>query len=66
MAWQGILEESKSYMNYPHCGKLWFWVRYPMAWFKFKRCMAKENKGDRLDWKFMFKRRSTLLDNFRK
>lgn len=35
--WRGILKESKSYMNYPKCGRVWFWLHYPAAWLKFHR-----------------------------
>lgn len=29
--WQGFLKESKRYMNYPKCGRVRFWIRYPVA-----------------------------------
>lgn len=32
---RGFLLESKSYMGYPKCGRLYFWVRFPIAWIKF-------------------------------
>lgn len=31
MAWRGFLKESKSFMNYPHCGRLKFWLEFPKA-----------------------------------
>lgn len=33
--WKGFLKESQSYMNYPKCGRLYFWLNYPLAWIKF-------------------------------
>ncbi len=51
MAWKGLLAESKSYMVYPKCGRLKFWLRYPKAFIKFHWCMYKDRmsylKGDR-------------------
>jgi len=35
MAWKGFLVESKSYMNYPNCGHLHFWWRFPKALFTY-------------------------------
>lgn len=35
MAYRGFLIESKSYMNYPHCGRWYFWSRFPFAWIGF-------------------------------
>ena len=31
MAWKGFLTESKQFMNYPKCGRLYFWIRFPKA-----------------------------------
>jgi len=33
--WKGFFKESKSYMDYPICGKLRFWLRLPIAFIKF-------------------------------
>ena len=33
--WRGFLTESKSFMNYPKCGRLHFWVRFPGALFRY-------------------------------
>ena len=60
MAWRGFLKESKSYMNYPElrgrcyiCRPLqwneikriiWFWVRYPIALYKFTKSMKTDIK----------------------
>ena len=30
-SWRGMLTESKSFMNYPKCGRWYFWRRFPMA-----------------------------------
>ena len=35
MSYRGFLIESKSYMNYPQCGRLYFWSRFPTAWVMF-------------------------------
>jgi hypothetical protein len=29
--WRGFVTESKSYMNYPNCGRWNFWKRFPRA-----------------------------------
>lgn len=33
--WKGFIAESKSYMDYPKCGRWYFWFRFPRAWFIF-------------------------------
>ena len=35
MAFQGFFIESKKFMNYPYCGRVYFWSRLPAAWLKF-------------------------------
>jgi len=35
MAWRGFLKESKFYINYPKCGRFYFWVRFPKALIKY-------------------------------
>ena len=39
--WKGFIRESKSYMNYPQCGKLKFWMYFPIALYKYKKAMKK-------------------------
>ncbi|OFZ54962.1 MAG: hypothetical protein A2428_03045 [Bdellovibrionales bacterium RIFOXYC1_FULL_54_43] len=39
--WKGFLAESKHYMNYPHCGRFYFWRRLPGAWFQYTRFSLK-------------------------
>lgn len=29
--WRGFVAESKSYMNYPKCGRVKFWLAFPVA-----------------------------------
>ena len=65
MAWNGFLSESKSYMNYPQCGKVLFWKQFPSAWWKYHRCIWKSNNSDRSDWRHLFKHRSKMCDNNR-
>ena len=45
MSWRGFLTESKSFMNYPHCGRLVFWLRYPFAWFSYRSLMRGSDKN---------------------
>ena len=33
--WKGFLIESKCYMNYPKCGKFYFWKWFPAAFLLF-------------------------------
>ena len=44
MSWKGFLQESKSYMSYPQCGCIKFWLRYPIAWWRFNRLMNNDSK----------------------
>jgi len=43
MKWRGFLKESKSYINYPKCGRFYFWFNFPRAWWRF----YKLTKGDK-------------------
>jgi hypothetical protein len=38
--WRGFLTESKLFMNYPGCGKLKFWTRFPLAFLKYAASFA--------------------------
>ncbi len=33
--WRGFYRESKSYLDYPKCGRWYFWSKFPVAWIKF-------------------------------
>ena len=44
MAWRGFLKESKSYMNYPECGRFRFWLYFLIAYYKFYTFMKKSKK----------------------
>lgn len=35
MSFRGFYVESKSFLNYPHCGKWYFWSRFPFKWIGF-------------------------------
>ena len=39
MAWKGFIRESKVYMNYPKCGRIYFWLRLPAAYWEFRKAM---------------------------
>jgi hypothetical protein len=43
MAWRGFLAESKSYIGYPHCGRLRFWSEFPGAWARFWWYTTRDN-----------------------
>ena len=34
-AWRGFVRESKSYMGYPKCGRLYFWLGFPRAFLRY-------------------------------
>jgi len=33
--WKGFITESKSYMDYPKCGRISFWLQFPRAMARF-------------------------------
>ena len=45
--WRGFLTESKSYMNYPKCGRISFWIKFPKAFIKFKIFEFKYRRGSK-------------------
>ncbi len=51
--WRGFITESKSYMNYPKCGRVYFWSRLPIALYSYLKLIYLDpwirlfkNRGD--------------------
>ncbi len=41
MAYKGFIRESKSYMSYPRCGRIKFWLAFPRACFRYNYFMVR-------------------------